>query len=339
MGLIAPAIQTVSPNFMEPDTIMQYSQTSSAYELLPKGMPRVKLDGDTLVIYAKRLDLRTKAAAGQTAYNMLPTIEPAFSLISTPTYLSRVRFEYDHHDAAAANRWGHAITQLYRLGSQQAHFQFMRTALLFGINPALGEGLINAAGSTALNLPADQYGNATIQTYDNGNMASLILNLIAQIKVRTNQMGLGRPVTIIAPQEVMAVWQYSIVQLVDYQRSGAGSDTTAGTVKGIGGVNGDDIVWGCDDTLKGKGAGGTDLIIIAMPEIAVPDAPNEIDTNVFATLTPGFRDTTVQYCDMIAPREITVPLAGGAVDTLTEHRISSGWPIRPEAITLLSATF
>jgi hypothetical protein len=38
----------------------------------------------------------------------------------------------------------------------------MRTAELYGINPALGEGLVNTAGATTTNLPADSNGNDTI---------------------------------------------------------------------------------------------------------------------------------------------------------------------------------
>lgn len=340
MPLIAPAIQTVSPSFMEPDTIMQYSQVSGAYELLPNGMPRVKIGADDLVVYAKRLDLRTKMSAGQAAYNLLPTVEPVFSLISTPTYLTRVRYEYDHHDSAAAARWGHSITNLYRLGSQQAHFQFMRTALLKGINPALGEGIVNAVGATSINLPTDTNGNDTISTYDNGQMGLFLLQLIGAIKTRTNNLGIPREITVLAPQRVLQQWEYSVVQLVQFQRAGAGTESTAGMVKLVAGVNDDTIKWVCDDTLINAGSGGnTDLIIFCMPEIAVPDAPNAIDTNIFARLTPGFLECTVQYCDMVAPREITVPLPAGAVDTVSEHRISSGWPVRPEAITLLSAAF
>ena len=339
MGIIAPAIQTVSPSFMEPDTIMQYSQVSGAFELLPGGQPRTKLAPDDLAVYAKRVDLRTKMAAGQAAYNLLPTVEPVFSLISTPTYLARVRYEYDHHDAAAAARWGHAITELYRLASRQAHFQFMRTAELYGINPALGEGLANAAGATSTNLPQDSNHNDTIVTYDNGEMAFYLLQLIGSIKTRTNNLGIGRKFTILAPQRVAQQWEYNVVQLVQYQRPGAGTESTAGAVKLIAGVNDDEIVWVTDDTLIGKGAGGHDLIIICMPEIEVPTLLGEINTNEFAKLTPGMRECTVQYDDMVAPREITTPLPGGAVDTLTEHRISSGWGIRPEAITLLSAQY
>jgi hypothetical protein len=339
MGIIAPAIVTVSPSFMEPDTIMQYSQVSGAFELLPKGMPRVKIASDDLAVYAKRLDLRTKMSAGQAAYNMLPTVEPVFSLISTPTYLTRVRYEYDHHDAASAARWGHAITELYRLGSRQAHFQFMRTAELYGINPALGEGLANAAGATSTNLPADSEGDTTIVTYDNGQMALYLLGLIGAIKTRTNNLGIGRSFTILAPQRVLQQWEYNVVQLVQFQRPGAGTESTAGMVKIVAGVNEDDIKWCADDTLIGKGSGSTDLIMIVMPEIEVVQSQNEINTNEFAKLTPGFLETTVQYCDMVAPREITAPLPGGAVDTLSEHRISSGWAVRPEGVTLLSATY
>lgn len=339
MALIAPAIMTVSPSFMEPDTIMQYSQTSNAFEMLPGGEPRVKIGSDDLAVYAKRLDLRTKMASGQVAYNMLPTVNPIFTIGVTPTYLARLRYEFDHHDAAAAGRWGHAITDLYRLGSQQAHFQLMRTALIFGISPALGEGLANAAGVTVVNLPADSNGNTTIVTYDNGQMALFLLQLIGAIKNRILNIGLGVDVAVLAPQRVIQAWEYNIVQLVQFQRQGAGTESTAGTVKIVAGYNQDDIMWGCDDTLIGKGSGGSDLIIVGIPELIVPTATNAINTNKFAELTPGMRANIMQYADMIAPREITAPLPGGATDTLTEHRITSGWVIRPEAVTLLNATY
>jgi hypothetical protein len=42
---------------------------------------------------------------------------------------------------------------------------------------------------------------------------------------------------------------------------------------------------------------------------------------------------------MGAPREMTVPLPGGAVDTTAEKRITSGWGVRPEAITVLSMQY
>ena len=339
MGLIAPAYLRVHPSFEEPDIVMTYVQASMAFELLPNGQPRVKLSDGDLGVYLKRLDYRTKMAAGQAAYNSLPNVELIFSYGFTPSYLIRTRAEWDHHDEAAAGRWGIGLQQGYRLAGQAGHFQFMRSALLYGINPAVGEGLVNSTSSTTVvGLPADTAGNTSISTYDNGQMAQLLLTYIQQLKTRTNQIGTGRKIAILAPQRVLGTWEYSVVQLVQYQRAGAGTETTAGMTKLVGEINEDEVLWGPDDTLIGKGSGGTDMIIICMPELEVLNA-ERINTNRFADLKPGFRDCTAMYCDMIAPREIVTPLPGGAVDMLAEARITSGWPVRPEALTIISATF
>jgi hypothetical protein len=340
MGIIAPTFITVNPSFIEPDIVVSYSQVSGAFELLPDGAPRTKLGEDDMAVYVKRLDIRTKMASGQAAYNMLPNVTPVFSYLSTPTYLMRVQAQWDHHDASASSRWGAGIQQMYSLGTQQAHYQLARIALLYGINPAFGEGITNSTGAAlSVNLPPDTNGNDTIVSYDNGQMGFFLAQTIGSIKTRTNNLGIGREFTICAPQQVMQQWDYSVVQLTQYQRPGAGTESTAGLVQAIAGSNGDVIKFVCDDTLIGKGAGGTDLIVFVMPEVAVPKATSQINTNVFAKITPGFLDCTAMYCDMVAPKEIMSPLAFGATSMLSEHRISSGWPIRPEAVTLLSAQF
>ncbi len=340
MGLIAPAYVQVNPSFTEPDIVMSYTQASGAFYLLNGAKPRVKLaDGDKAV-YIKRLDLRTKTAAGQAAYNNLPNVELVLSQISTPTYLTRVRAEYDHHDTSNASRWGLSLPQGYRLGMRQGHFQLMRTALLYGMNTSLGEGITNATAAYSINLPADTNGNDTVVTYDNGQMGFFLLQTIGATKTRTNNMGVGRKFTILAPQRVLQQWEYNVVQLVQFQRQGAGTESTAGMTKLIAEMNDDEIFWECDDTLINKGSGGnTDLVVIVMTEIEVVNAPTEINTNEFSKITPGFLDTTAMYCDMVAPREITTPLPGGAVDVLSEHRISPGWGIRPEAINLISMQY
>jgi len=129
-----------------------------------------------------------------------------------------------------------------------------------------------------------------------------------------------------------------VVQLVQYQRQGAGTTSTAGTLKEILMANGDSIVWTYDDTLIGQGNGGNDAIIIAMPEVAKPQG-DKINTNVFASLTPSSPACIVQYADMAAPREILSPLAGGATDFLQEWRITSGWVPRSQALTIVSMQY
>jgi hypothetical protein len=324
---------------MEPEILLQYNQTSGAFDTLPNGQLRVRLGEGDLVVYVKRLDLRTTMAAGQAAYNSLPSVMVVATQIQTPTYLLRVRAEYDHHDTAAASGWGFSIVDAHRLGMRQGHFQLARNGLLVGFNPVSGDGLLNAQGATAVNLPADTFGNTTIQTYDNGQLAMYILQLVANMKTRTMQLGLGQKFTILGPQRDLSNMEYqNIVQLVQYQRAGAGSRTTAGVVKDVLEMNDDEIIWAYDDTLIGKGAGGNDAIIIAMPEVKKPVA-HQVNTNEFAKLAPGLDATIMQYCDMVAPREIPTPLPGGAIDVLSEWRISAGWPVRPEAVTILSAQY
>lgn len=340
MATIAPAFVVVNPSYMVPGLLLPYSQVSGAFELLPEGDPQVRLGEGDLVAYLPRIDLRTQIAAGQSSYNELPSCSVAFSMISTPTYLLRVRAEYDHHDTAAVGRWGANIVEVQRLAMWQAHFQFMRVMLLYGANPAGGEGIVNTAGATTLNLPADSFGSTTLVTYDNGQFAFMLMQQIASLKTRTNQLGQGRKFVILGPQRDLALFEYNVVQVTQYQRPGAGSASTAGLLRAVLMDNGDEIIWAYDDTLIGKGAGGNDLIILAMPEIEKPVGPNSrYNTSVFSSLAPGIDACIMQLVDMPAPREIPAPLPGGAIDILSEVRSTSGWCIRPEALTLMTVQY
>lgn len=339
MPTIAPAFITVNPSYTMPEILLPYSQASGAFDLLPTGEPMVRLSDGDLVAYIKRADVRTKMAAGQSAYNQLPSCEVVMSQISTPTYLQRVRAEYDHHDTAAMGRWGVSIVDAQRLAMRQGHFQLARSALLYGFNPANGEGLLNTAGATSIPLPADSGGNDTVVSYDNGEMAFFLISQLSAIKTATNQLGIGRKFTILGPQRVLGAFEYqNIVQLVQFQRTGAGSSSTAGVVKDVAGMNDDEIIWAYDDTLIGKGLAGHDAVIICMPEVEKPQGSN-MNTNEFAKLAPGLEACTLQLCDMAAPREIPTPLAGGAIDVLSEMRITSGWGIRPESVRIISMQY
>lgn len=339
MANLAPSFVTVNPSYTMPELLLPYSQASGAFDLIASGEPLQRLADGDLYAYISRVDLRTRVASGQSAYNSLPSVSVTMSQISTPTYLLRVRAEYDHHDTNGMSRWGVGIAEAQRLGMHQGHFQLARGALLYGMNPANGEGLINTNGATAISLPPDSNGNTTVVTYDNGQMAFFIIGLISAMKTRTNQLGIARKFTITGPQRTLGAMEYqNIVQLVQYQRVGAGSTSTAGVVKDVLGMNGDEIMWTYDDTLIGKGAGGVDAVIVTMPEVEKPVA-HKINTNEFAKLAPGLDACTLMLCDMAAPREIPTPLPGGAIDVLSEWRITSGWGVRPEAVTIASMQY
>jgi hypothetical protein len=340
LALEAGAYATINPAFLEPNIILPYSQASGAFDTLPNSEITVKLGDGDLVVYIKRLDLRTQMAAGQAAANQLPSCNIFASMISTATYLQRVNAQFDHHDTRAASHWGFSLIDAYRYAMWQAHYQFARSALLYGYSPVNGEGLLNGAGSFATTLPADPNGNSTITTIDNGFLAIQLLTYIEGIKARTNQLGIGRRFTILGPQRDIGQLTYpGIVQLTQFQRDGAGTATIAGMVKDTLMANGDQILWVYDDTLIGQGSGGTDVILIVMPEIQKPTG-TPVDTNIFASLQPSFPNCTEMYCDMAAPTEIMNPAIGlGQTNFLQEWRVTSGWPVRPEAITVLSVQF
>ena len=338
--LQAHSYVTLNPSFIEPEFLIQYSQASGFINLNAEGQLRVRLAEDDLVVYMKQINLRTKMAASQTGSQELPGVDIIASMLSAPTYLLQVRAQYNHHDVAAGGRWGFAVPEAYRLGGRQANFQLARDASLFGMNPQNGEGFINAPNAVSTNLPPDTFSNDTVVTYDNGQMAFYLAQLIQGIKTRTLQLGIGKKFTILGPQRTLGQFEYNIVQLVQFQRPGAGTTSTAGTLKSILMDNGDELTWAYDDTLQGAGGNSnTDLVLIAMPEVDVPMGDQMINTNIFASLLPASRVCLTQYCDMAAPREIISPMAGGATDFLQEWRITSGWAPRGIALTIVSMIY
>jgi hypothetical protein len=337
MSFTGTSWEMAFPSFVENELLLQYNQKSDFIKALAGGAPRVKLGAEDKWVYLKQLAVRTKVSAGQSGANQLPSVSITTGLASAPVYLQQVRAEYDHHQTAMAAQWGTSIVEAQRLGMRQAHYQGLRTKALYGEFPGNGEGFLNATGITTINLPADPYGNTTISTYDNGSMALFLLGIFQAIKTRTMQGGIPQKFVILGPQQDLLLWEMQgIVQLTSYQRPGAGSATIAGELKEVLAATGNELIIGYDDTLIGAGAGGTDAILFIMPELEKPD-PAGLSTNAFASLSPGFNACTLMYTDVAAPIEIPTPLAGGAIDVLSEMSATSGWTPRPEAITVLSA--
>ena len=339
MANITPATIRVEPSYIMPELLLQYQQASGAFSTLAGAEPKPRLGEGDLAVYIKRLEVRTQVQAGQFAANQLPSCSITTSEISTPTYLLRTSANYDHIDDAAFSRTvGTSIVQAQRLAMRQGVFQQLRNLLLYGANAANGEGLLNTQGATLANLPADSNGKTSISTYDPGELALFLLQAIGAVKVRTMQIGMGARISVLTTQRVIMSLGYAdIVQLTQFQRQGAGSTSASGMVESVLNWNEDEIEWAVDDTLIGKGEGGTDPIIIVLPEVRKPEA--KINTNEFASLTPGMSACTMQLVDMVAPREITSPMAHGETDVLSELRATPGWAVRPEAVTIISAPF
>jgi hypothetical protein len=336
-----PAQAKVTPSFSEPDLIITYAQPSGFLAAFAGGKPRVKIGSEDLYVYVNRLDLRTDVQASQAPFNQLPSATLSATYYSTPTYLIRTRAIYDHHDMAAAGHYNVSLPQAQDLASRQGIFQQMRSGAIYGFNPANGEGLLNTAGATQVTLPPDEYGNDTVSTYDNGQMALWMLSQIVNLKQGMFQSGatVGNEIVVIAPQRVALQWQYAnIVQVTAYQRDGAGTATIGQVLEKVAQESGDTIRFYYDDTLIGKGAGGTDAVILTIPEIEQPSIPG-INTNVFADVNPNMKAVNLLYADMAAPRKIPTPTPDGGITEVQELRVSSGWGIRPEGLFILNLQY
>lgn len=336
-----PAQAKVTPSFSEPEMIITYAQPSGFLAAFEGGKPRTKIGSEDLYVYINKLDIRSAAAVSQTSFNELPSATLAANYYSTQTYLVRTRAIYDHHDTAAAGNYGVSLPKAQELAGRQGIFQQMRSGALYGFNAANGEGLLNSAGATQVTLPPDSYGNDTVSTYDNGEMALWLLSQFVQIKQGMYQSGksISNRLVILCPQPVGLQWGYAdIVQVVAYQRPGAGTATVGEVLEAQAKTNGDVVEIYYDDTLIGKGAGGTDAVILTIPEIDKPSIPG-INTNVFADVEPSLNAVNLIYTDMAAPRKIVTPTPDGGITEVQELRMSSGWNVRPEGLFILNMQY
>jgi len=341
MGLIAPSVLTIAPSHMEPQIIMQINQASGFARTLSGGNPRVQLDSEDKAVYIRTAQMRTTMVQNPATGNVVPNPNIVMGMIQCPTYNQRIRTEYDHHDTAMASKWGLGLPEAYKFAMQQGHHLLLRDRALYGALPGYGEGIVNTPGATSITLPPDTFGNTTVISYDNGQMALFLLQQILAIKTRTYQLGVPRRFVFLGPQRTLGTFEYNIVQLTSYQRPGGGTASTEATLKKVAEeAGGDTIEWMYDDSLIGQGTGGglNDLVILIMPEID-PHQKQPLDTNLFAKLSQGFNDNCLMYTDMVAPMEIPTPLAGGAIDVLTEMRASPGWVTRPECLQLITMPY
>lgn len=341
MSAFAPAFTTVNPSMMLPEMVMQYSMASGAFDILSGSAPTVKISTSDLVVYQKYLRMTSQAHVSQSLPGQLPSSSITGGYDQMMTYRVSTRSQYSYLDDDAANRWGYSLVEGLRLANRQGHAQQLRNMLLYGVNAANNEGITNSPNATTISMGSDSYGNDSYITWDSGELSKFVLSLIAGQKTRMMLLGQALTTVVLCPQRFMQALEWTgIVELTTYQRPGAGTATVGQIIKSIAGdAAGDSIIFCQDDTLIGKGAGGTDLIVITNPELVVPEARQDINTNIFATLTPNQQAVNVMFMDVSAPTEIPSPMPDGGMTTLYTMRATPGWNLRPEGVTLLSAKY
>jgi hypothetical protein len=326
------------PSFTEPELIITIAQPSGYMDVLADRKPRVKIGPADKFVYVNRIDVRTQVAAQQATHNALPSATIVADFLQTATYRVRTRAEYSEEDTMDAGEWNVALPSAYRLAMRQGIFQYMRMAGLYGVNATNSEGLLNTPGATAVNLPPDPYGNTKISTYDAGALAIWLIGQVQAALQRMYLLGTATRVVLLGPQRIIGQMQLqNIVQLTSFQRAGGGTATTLQVIKEVLAEFGYEFEVAYDDTLIGQGAAGADALVLSIPEINVP-VIDGVNTNEFAKLSPNISANTLQYADMAAPVEVTTPIPEG-LDVVSSIRISSGWCIRGQGVTILSANY
>ncbi|MHA1063421.1 hypothetical protein ACR9GP_05865 [Enterobacter ludwigii] len=341
MSAFAPPITTINPSMMLPEIVMQHSMASGAFEILSGGAPAVKLGSGDLAVYQRFLRVRTQAQVGQSLPGQLPSSSIVPTYDQMMTYRIFTRSQYSYLDTEAASAWGYALNNGLQLANRQGHAQTLRDMLLYGVKASNNEGITNSPNAVTVNLGNDSQGNDSYTTWDSGELAKFLIGTIADQKTSMMLLGQALNTVVLCPQRFMKAMEWTgIVELTSYQRPGAGTETVGGLIKTIAkGASGDDVYFCQDDTLIGKGAGGTDLIVITNPEIVVPEARQDINTNIFATLMPNQQAVNVMFTDVAAPTEIPSPMPDGGITTLYTERATPGWNFRPQGVTLLSAKY
>ena len=331
--------QLLHPHHYEPGLIVTQSQASGYRKTLAGGELRVQLGAIDKAVYANVLDVRTQIAANQATANVLPGVSVEGHFIQAGTYTVRQNNEYSEWDVAEAGEYNVALPMAYRYGQRQGAFQFIRNAGLFGINAANSEGLLNTPGATTINLPPDSWGNANLRNYDAGQLAIWFNGVINSGLTRQFLFGTPVRVVLLGPQRILGTMQtQDIVQLTSFQRPGGGSMTTAQVITNVNEQFGYTIEWAYDDTLQGQGgSASTDVVLVCFPELNVNTMPG-LNTNEFGMVAPNISGSILQYADVAAPVEVTTPVPS-ALHVESTMRVSAGWVIRPQAITIATIPF
>jgi hypothetical protein len=325
-------------SYQEPGFIVEQAQTSGYPKLFDKGLDS-KLSPYDLAVYFKSISRRSSAQASQNEYGMLPSASIVAAQYSIPAYKLWTRSIVGVDEAAVASQtWGYGLMEGRRTLGHEAIYQAARTAAIFGVNPANGEGILNSPNIITGNLPPDSLGNDTFVTYDSNDLFQLLLNTVTNLIIGTFQGGLRPTIVILGPQRIInAMVTAKIVKLTSFQRQGSGS-ASAGVSAKLQGDQADfagyNLDYQVDDTLMNSGPSGSDIVIFTIPSMDVPGA--KFNTNEFgANSQPQMKSINKMYIDAPLPREIQVPISGGATELTQISNISSGVCLRGQATNVL----
>lgn len=329
-----------------PGVMVQRAQKRGTLNLIAGGKPKNVLNQNVQKVYINGIRYRGLAKASREPGNELPSVSFNTTQKATNAYWLSTSTKYSVWDDDNAKFSGLNAPQIQNMIAHGAIADLTAILALYGTGEGMSEGIMNSPGVFEENLPADSNGALSLRTYDAGEFAQYFLQLTVDAETRMLTVGLDREqvLNVLMPQRVLGyLRRSSVIKLTSgIQRDGGGVHTIEGRIQAVAtSPNGNiSINFYVDDTLIGKGAGGSDAVVMCYP--GFPDTPDDIyNTDALAALPNSIQEMVAMYTAHSQPMEIESPAVDGSQGVYTTYhtKVTPGWALRPEAVTILSLPY
>ena len=329
------SIATIQPNIVDPGFVDSYI-ISTWVDAMPDSSFKQNLSETTQQVLKFALGVTANGQMGMgNAYNV-PSLSYTSELMSTPVYTFNVQYSINRDAAAMAANYGADEAALQQWLAEKALFIQTMDAVIDGINPSIGEGLLNATDRTSVVLLAsDSTGETDLDLQDKGEVRTAIIGHLNQLLQRNGmQTAKGFTIGVLANQQFWGEVHGAPIQLTSAQREGAGTITIWEAMLQWAKAYDATFQIGMSDKLLGKGINATDAAIFFLHEIK-RSSMNQLDVNKAA---PVPIENNVMSIYTMPPIEEPIPQHGG-LHVHVKARMTGLWAYRGKAITVLSYPF
>lgn len=263
----------------------------------------------------------------------------ALGQLSMPYYIVEAYIKYNVLEQDKFSRVVNtvALPDFLEKLAEQGINQRLHFATLWGFDTdnTLSQGIMSNA--TEITMPADSAGNQKLTSYKIPELQNILSKQIREVMDAT--YGMIKPALIASSARVINYLQTAIVPLLDYQKTGAGSESVAGVFSKIAeewlGVG--EIQWIKDNRLQGVDTKNKDYILIIAKGMENMNSYNEDSQNLvgeFNTITYNtFGDKGAGLMRFDAPPSL------GVMQRKYIIKVTPGITLRSEAVCKMKVEY
>lgn len=252
--------------------------------------------------------------------------------LEATVYSINSRISFNTNDAVKFNRLtNRSLLDTYEDIVDQGVALATHMLAFYGANAQAKQGIIANATQTA--LPADSAGATKLSEYDLAEMMQFLNKIVMNIRSATYNM--VYPTVIYAPTEAIAIIEQALIPFLNSANSGS-LNSVGGTLNfALREAGLPTIEFIADDTLKGKGAGGNDLMLFVAPKIRHTMSGGKHNQNIlndeeYNAIHNTFMITTVENMKEVNPQK------DFTYSSLQMTKMTTGWVVRPESVYAIS---